>query len=803
MDDFVRNTLNEWGFSEWIERFEDQRIDTESLYCLDEHEIDALIPIVGPRSKFKKRLKLLKEQNTANPETVDSSTQVCPSTSGTSDEGKRRLDLQGESSQSPTKKQRLHTKPGSYSEEIILSDVKTIMRCVHQKIPSQDNKLNNFLRKKISGLETDKREMVGVFGKTGAGKSSLINAVIGVKNLLPSGRVSACTSVMIKVEANMQNSKYEADIEFITEEEWTDELWFLLNFLGDDADQESDQKDDDDRRDIVEKLSALYGEDWEKKSPEDLMDGKYFKEIPEFRLRKKKTLTGETAEELSAKLVKYTKSDPKHGEVKRWYWPLVKCVTIRVPNNDLLKHVTIVDLPGNGDRNKGRDKMWQQVVGSCSTVWIVTDMNRAAAEPEAWEILESASSFMGNAGECRHIHFICTKSDLSEDSEDHSAAGVRDFILKANDQAKKEVRKEFSKLHTVKKHFSDESFEVFTVSSKEFLKKKLLHKDDTEIPKLQKFLQNLNDSHSETLNYVSGALGILSLIQGASRREGADIKTAVCTVLKQKMRHELGKIREPMEETYQAFEKSLSEGVEKSKSSWEKVLKSVIHPRKTGSGFHGTLKCIVQHDGIYKKTKKHKEINLNMKLSACLTESIDEKFKKTFPNEGKAFNGVLNSFSLDTKKMKEKTKYKDVELQLIFLNTEEEKMKTKLNKIIRDRKKEIYSSLMTTIQTAMQECYNNAKHIRGTGMLQNMRATIVKHVHGSKDVMFQEAKDVMLNQLRDLMSYILKDLEKTMHESIELSLKNDGVSIPDVTVELDMVRNHHKELMGNPDEENH
>ncbi|XP_054464024.1 nuclear GTPase SLIP-GC-like [Anoplopoma fimbria] len=542
MDDFVRNTLNEWGFSEWTERFEDQRIDTESLYCLDEHEIDSLIPIVGPRSKFKKRLKLLKEQNTANPETVDSPTQVCPSTSGTSDEGKRRLDLQGESSQSPTKKQRLNTKPGSDSEEIILSEVKTIMRYVHQKIPSQDNKLNNFLREKICGLDTDKREKVGVFGKSGAGKSSLINAVIGVKDLLPSGRVSACTSVMIKVEANMQNSKYEADIEFITAEEWTDELWFLLNFLGDDADQESNQKDDDDRRDIVEKLSALYGEDCEKKSREDLMDGKYFREIPEFRLRKKKTLTGETAKELSEKLVIYTRSDPKDGEgqeVKRWYWPLVKCVTIRVPNNDLLKHVTIVDLPGNGDRNKGRDKMWQQVVGSCSTVWIVTDMNRAVAEPEAWEILKSASSFMGNAGECRHIHFICTKSDLIEDSEDRSAAGVRDFILKANDQAKKEVRKEFSKLHTVKKHFSDKSFKVFTVSSKEFLKTKLLHKNDTEIPKLRKFLQNLNDRHSESLNYVSRALGILSLIQGASRREGADIKTAVCTFLKQKIRHEL------------------------------------------------------------------------------------------------------------------------------------------------------------------------------------------------------------------------------------------------------------------------
>lgn len=59
---------------------------------------------------------------------------------------------------------------------------------------------------------------MGVFGKTGAGKSSLINAVIEEKMLLPSGSVDACTSVMIKVESNRYNEKYELVIEFITPE---------------------------------------------------------------------------------------------------------------------------------------------------------------------------------------------------------------------------------------------------------------------------------------------------------------------------------------------------------------------------------------------------------------------------------------------------------------------------------------------------------------------------------------------------------------------------------------------------------
>ena len=58
----------------------------------------------------------------------------------------------------------------------------------------------------------------------------------------------------------------------------------------------------------------------------------------------------------------------------------------------------------------------------------------------------------------------------------------------------------------------------------------------------------------------------------------ADKRTNVCTVLVEKMKRDLDEVRKPMQETLEAFEKCLSEGVEKSKGSYEKVLKSVLHP---------------------------------------------------------------------------------------------------------------------------------------------------------------------------------------------------------------------------------
>ncbi|KAM6957245.1 nuclear GTPase SLIP-GC-like [Aplochiton taeniatus] len=199
--------------------------------------------------------------------------------------------------------------------------------------------INN--RKKISAAETNKQELVGVFGKTGAGKSSLINAVLGEKDLLPSGGITACTSVMVKVEANMINSKYMAEIEFITKE----------------------------------------------------------------------------ASALSIGMVKYIRTGSQNAnDTERYYWPLVKCVTIKLPDAaDLLEHVALVDLPGTGDCNKSRDEMWKSLLGSVSAVWIVSDTNRAASEKEPWEILNSTISLMGNGGECRSISFICSKSDLIED----------------------------------------------------------------------------------------------------------------------------------------------------------------------------------------------------------------------------------------------------------------------------------------------------------------------------------------------------------------------------------------------------
>lgn len=101
------------------------------------------------------------------------------------------------------------------------------------------------------------------------------------------------------------------------------------------------------------------------------------------------------------------------------------------------------------------------------------------------------------------------------------------------------------------------------------------------------------------------------------------------------------------------------------------------------------------------------------------------------------------------------------------------------------------------IKETMEESYIEAAAFRGPGTLNNMRETIERHVHSNKG-MFEWAKNTMLEKLNALMQYILETLQKTMMESIELSLKTDNCSLPDFSAELSMVKENYDKLANSP-----
>ncbi|XP_061103529.1 nuclear GTPase SLIP-GC-like isoform X2 [Conger conger] len=453
----------------------------------------------------------------------------------------------------------------SYETEELLSTCEDAFQVGKDAISEVDNKLegvscreNSFLedlKEKISSLKDYNHEekiYIGFFGKTGAGKSSLINAIVEESQLLPSGSMHACTSVFVHVQANTESSKYKADIEFISAEDWKSELRFLRDSLKNENDQDS-LKNENDQQDTIaenddgiaemakEKITAVYGEEGLKKVYGELVGAR---EFPVVLGTGMKTLTFDTVAELSEGIECYIRSDTESDTNEgKQFWPLVKRVTISLPKSPaLLEGIVLVDLPGAGDVSKYRSDMWKECLSQCSSVWIVNDMKRALSEKVANEIFDTSLRTIAGGGECYNITFICTHTDIinpenfrknyritdedlniNKDTPEYEKKEKQACILCRNQKFKDKISKVF-KAKTKKFLLGDEDrsnefFDVFTVSSEEFKstaqgKSTVLDRNETELPALMEHMKKLYVSHFEkkVKDYVSEVSGIISYL---------------------------------------------------------------------------------------------------------------------------------------------------------------------------------------------------------------------------------------------------------------------------------------------------
>ena len=67
------------------------------------------------------------------------------------------------------------------------------------------------IEQKVEGPKT----VIAVVGDTGAGKSSLMNALLDHRSVLPTSGIRACTAVVVEVIQNNNSDMLEADIEFL------------------------------------------------------------------------------------------------------------------------------------------------------------------------------------------------------------------------------------------------------------------------------------------------------------------------------------------------------------------------------------------------------------------------------------------------------------------------------------------------------------------------------------------------------------------------------------------------------------
>ncbi|KAI0103234.1 hypothetical protein GGR51DRAFT_525139 [Nemania sp. FL0031] len=288
-----------------------------------------------------------------------------------------------------------------------------------------------------------KRTVVGVVGNTGAGKSSVINALLDEERLLPTNCLRACTASPTEISFNHSDNPrelYRAEIEFISAEDWIRELQVLFSDLLDGSGQVSREatRTDSDAGIAYAKVKAVYPQKTREMlataKPEDLAREPAVRAI----LGTTKKLQETEAKKLYHRMQHYVDSKEKDTgpvdhkkkvDVAMEYWPLIKVVRIFTKAHALSTGAVIVDLPGVQDSNAARAAVAANYMKSCTGLWIVAPITRAVDDKTAKSLLgDTFKRQLKYDGTYSAVSFICSKTDDISITEAAESLGLEDEI---------------------------------------------------------------------------------------------------------------------------------------------------------------------------------------------------------------------------------------------------------------------------------------------------------------------------------------------------------------------------------------
>ncbi|CAH0052971.1 unnamed protein product [Clonostachys solani] len=298
-----------------------------------------------------------------------------------------------------------------------------LINCLEEHIDDQHTDSRNVIQSIINSLFSIRGEhrafemLVGVAGATGAGKSSMLNALLGFREVFPSGHQGAATAVPCKVSWNFDNRpgyKCIANIYFQSKEEIikTPEILVEAFIARDNPDETSFQSDKEKEDNLeqmqskgMEKVRALWK--LEEKDVQEIIDDAgseitysarlIFNSNPavgELLKLSMKTIHASTPEELAGMTKPYLDStEATHGSGTNFAaWPLVKEVRLFLRSEILKNGICLVDLPGQGEMEASRAEVAQKYSDKIDVTMIVAPVHRAADERIAQKLLSKFHS---------------------------------------------------------------------------------------------------------------------------------------------------------------------------------------------------------------------------------------------------------------------------------------------------------------------------------------------------------------------------------------------------------------------------
>ncbi|KAH9898903.1 hypothetical protein F4778DRAFT_782503 [Xylariomycetidae sp. FL2044] len=332
--------------------------------------------------------------------------------------------------------------------------VSQILRKLHCAQDSRDarhwEKSFRLLRKRTHNSKTT----LGVVGATGQGKSSIINALLDEKKLVPTSCMRACTAVVTEFSWNYSDEpdqRYRGEIKFISPEEWLQELKGLFgdltSFAGDVSGDYTHK--DTDAGVAWAKIKAVYPEITRETflgtTPESLASDPTVSELlgttKEVRSAKANLFYADirghidskeddvsTEAEIPVGTIDDDNDDDAEylpapettnkKEIRRQFWPLIKVVKIFTKADVLSTGAIIVDLPGVEDSNAARSAVANKYIEKCDGIWVVAAITRAVDDKAAKMLLgQSFRRQLQYDGNYSNVTMICSKTDEIDISE--------------------------------------------------------------------------------------------------------------------------------------------------------------------------------------------------------------------------------------------------------------------------------------------------------------------------------------------------------------------------------------------------
>lgn len=312
---------------------------------------------------------------------------------------------------------------------------------------------------------------------TGAGKSSVINAVLNQDRIVPTNCMRACTAVVTEISYNSDDIPYRAEIEFIQSSDWEKELKILFQDLldGDGNISRECCNADTDAGIAYAKVAAVYPTKSREEIESSSIDG--LLEEVSYLLGRVREIKDTKASHFYTRLRRIVDSKERNGIVKREngivkrengarvtraakevaYWPLIKVLRIYVKSPVLSTGLVLVDLPGVSDANAARASVAEGYMKQCIGLWIVTPITRAVDDKAAQSLLgQSFKRPLKMDGSVGSVTFVCSKADDIDKTEVQESIDMYERLLPLRDRAEelrseqKALDKELRSLNTSK-----------------------------------------------------------------------------------------------------------------------------------------------------------------------------------------------------------------------------------------------------------------------------------------------------------------------------------------------------------------